>query len=409
MTDVFHKSTRYADMEGWRDEVVELHGSSPVHLVEAPGFQPFHVVIGHEAILDVERQPELFTNEPLPVLLNDEAIRIREEQGSQIKSLIHMDDPEHQEYRSLTNDWFKPARIRRMSDRLDELSRDALTKLAELDGSCDFCEAVAIPYPLQVILRLLGLPEEDYPRMLTLTQQLFANEDPELRRSGEKPDPEAVAKVVADFYKYFTEITENRKANPGDDLATVIANGDIGGEPMPFTQQMGYYIIIATAGHDTTSASMAEGILRFAQHPEQLRLLQEQPDLLNNAVAETIRLATPVRHFMREAQEDTEVAGVPIAKGDWVMLNYTAGNLDPSVFDDPTRFDITRENADRHIAFGFGVHFCLGAQLARMELRSLFGHLLPQLETLELDGDPAYVQSTFVSGLKHLPIRYTLR
>jgi len=148
---------------------------------------------------------------------------------------------------------------------------------------------------------------------------------------------------------------------------------------------------------------------RLATNPEALRRLQAEPELIANAVEEMIRLASPVRHFMRHAQEDTEIAGQPIAAGDWLMLNYTAANLDPRLFDDPLTFDVARPNADKHIAFGFGIHFCLGAQLARMELRSLFTRLIPELESVELDGEAATSKAVFVSGHKRLPIRYTLR
>jgi cytochrome P450 len=168
-------------------------------------------------------------------------------------------------------------------------------------------------------------------------------------------------------------------------------------------------VIIATAGHDTTAAAMAGGLRALAENPEQVRLVQQDPELLPNAVEEMIRWTAPVRHFMRTAQVDTEVAGVPIAKGDWLYLSYLAGNLDPSVFEDPLRFDVARPNADRQIAFGYGIHFCLGAQLARMELRSLFGHLIPRLESLELAGEPQSAKTTFVGGHKTVPIRYTLK
>src|SRR5258706_6448995 len=166
--------------------------------------------------------------------------------------------------------------------------------------------------------------------------------------------------------------------------------------------------ITATPAHDPTAAPMSGGLRALAEHPDQLRLLQADPELLPNAVDEMIRWTAPVRHFMRTAQVDTEVAGVAIAKGDWLYLSYLAGNLDPVVFDDPLRFDITRHNADRHIAFGYGIHFCLGAQLARVELRSLFGQLVPRLESLELAGEPQTAKTTFVGGHKTVPIRYSL-
>ncbi|WP_051062567.1 cytochrome P450 [Ilumatobacter nonamiensis] len=409
-TDIFHNAHRYGDMTGWRQEAVELHHQGPVHRIEADGFPPFWAVIGHDEVMAVERQPALFTNEPVPVLTTDAVLQMRDEGGPQIRTLIHMDKPDHTDYRRLTNDWFKPANINSMQARLDELSRVAVAKLEAAasngTGTIDFNTEIAVPYPLQVILSILGLPEGDYERMLQLTQELFGAEDPDLQREG--GSPEETAAVLMDFYQYFTGLTADRQANPTDDLATLIANGEIRGEPMPDLEKMGYYVIVATAGHDTTSASMAEGMAQLARNPDQLQLLQEQPELIGNAVEEMIRMASSVRHFMRTAQEDTEVGGQTIKKGDWLMLNYAAANMDPGYFEDPTRFDVTRSNASKHIAFGFGIHFCLGAQLARQELRSLFSHLVPRLASAELEGKATTGKATFVSGYKALPLNYTL-
>ncbi|MGH8985375.1 MAG: cytochrome P450 [Acidimicrobiia bacterium] len=153
---------------------------------------------------------------------------------------------------------------------------------------------------------------------------------------------------------------------------------------------------------------MAGGLRALAEHPDQLRLLQDAPDLLANAVDEMLRWTAPVRHFMRTAQVDTEVGGVEIATGDEGVPVLPGRHLDPAVFDDPLRFDVTRHNADRHIAFGYGIHLCLGAQLARVELRSLFAQLVPRLQSLELSGEPQTAKTTFVGGHKTVPIRYSL-
>jgi len=409
-TDVFHNPLRYGDMRSWRQEVVGLHADGPVHLIDAEGFSPFWVVIGHDAVMEVERQPALFTNEPVPVLANDAALELQREQGMQIRTLIHMDRPDHTEYRKLTNDWFKPAAMAPMTERLDELSRHAVETLeaAAIDGvgELDFNTDVAVPYPLQVILSILGLPADDYARMLVLTQELFGAEDPDLQREGSTPEDRMA--TLMDFYQYFMSLSADRQAHPTGDLASLIANGEIRGEPMADLEKLGYYLIIATAGHDTTSAAMAEGMAQLAAHPEQLALLRDSPDLIGNAVEEMIRMASSVRHFMRTATEDTEVAGQAIAKGDWLMLNYAAANLDPNHFERPLEFDVTRPNANKQIAFGFGIHFCLGAQLARMELRSLFSHLVPRLASLEPAAEATTGRATFVSGYKTLPIRYTL-
>jgi cytochrome P450 len=406
MTDLFTNPHRFGDLDSWRDEALEMHSRGPVHWIEAEGFRPFWAVIGHAEVREIERRPADFTNEPLAVLETEEALRIRADQGVDIRTLIHMDEPDHGKYRKLTSDWFKPASVRRLSQRIDELSRSALEKLESLGGIADFYLDVALEFPLQVILSILGLPPEDYTRMNKLTQELFGAQDPDLQR--EVSSPEEMVEVLTDFYRYFSELTADRQANPSDDLATLIANGTVDDNPIPDLEKMGYYVIIATAGHDTTAAAMAGGMRALAEHPDQLRVLQREPGLVANGVEEMIRWTSPVRHFMRTAQVDFEVAGTHISRGDWVYLSYLAANLDPSVFDEPLCFDVTRPNADQQLAFGYGIHFCLGAQLARMELRSLFGHLIPRLGSLELNGEPTTAKTTFVGGHKTVPIRYRL-
>ncbi len=402
--DIFTDNHRWGDLAEWNQAAVDLHARGGIHRVERDGIQPFWAVIDHAAVLEIERQPELFTNGPEPVLQTN--VQISERQ-LEIKTLIHMDAPDHNKYRRLTNDWFKPASVRRLNDRLTELSLEAVGKLEAGGGELDFAVDIALPYPLQVILKILGLPEEDFPRMMMLTQQLFGGEDPDLQR--DEVSPEVQAQVIGDFYQYFTGLTAERRATPTDDLATLIANGTIDDEPMPDLETMGYYVIVATAGHDTTSSAMAGGMQALIENPDQLAKLKADPEgLMPNAVEEILRWTAPVRHFMRTAQADTEILGQEIKKGDWLYLSYKAANLDPKVFENPLSFDIERSNADRQVSFGYGVHFCLGAQLARNEIRSLFSHVVPRLESIELAGDPTTMKTTFVGGHKTLPIRYTL-
>jgi cytochrome P450 len=240
--------------------------------------------------------------------------------------------------------------------------------------------------------------------MLKLTQELFGAADDELGRGGN----EGLIETVLDYFRYFGALTQDRRANPAEDLASLIANGRIGGELLPDRELISYYAIIAAAGHDTTSSAITGGMHALLEHPDQLARLQADPSLVPTAVDEMIRWVSPVRHFLRNAQEDTVLGGMPIAKGDIVYLSYPAANRDPMVFEDPHRFDVGRTNADRHLAFGFGVHFCLGAQLARLEMRTMFAALLPRLTRIELAATPTSMKSIFVGGIKSLPIRYEL-
>lgn len=404
MSNLFTDPLRWADAEQWRRDMLALHEVGPIHRIETDDFDPFWAVIDHATVFDVERRHQEFSNGPEAVVSKRVKIAAKAAKGAKTATLIDMDRPEHRDYRRLTADWFKPSSINRLNDRLTELSNEAVAKLEAADGRCDFVTEVALPYPLQVILELLGLPEADYGIMLQLTQEMFGSEDPDHKPSSSDP-----AATVLKFNRYFSELTADRRANPTDDLASVIANGLINGEPIPERETLGYYMIMATAGHDTTSAAVAVGMQKLAEHPDQLRLLQERPDLMPNAVDEIIRIASPTRSFMRTAVTDTEIAGQQVTAGDWIMLSYPGANNDPKVFHDPLRFDIERPNADKHLAFGVGIHHCLGAQLTRMELRSLFDAIVPRLDSLELDGDVHTSQAIFVGGPKTLPIRYTLR
>lgn len=400
---LFADASSWADIDEWERSAMQLHEQGGIHLVEAPGYAPFWAVIDHAAVMDVERRAMVFRNAPRPVLtsLEQQAKRQRD-----LKALIHMDGLEHAQHRRLTSDWFKPSAIGRLDTRLDALSRAVLQRMQGMGGECDFVAEVALPYPLQVILEILGLPESDYPRMLRLTQQLFGQEDPDLQR--EPASPEAREAVVQDFFDYFRALSADRRHRPTEDLASVIANGLIDGSPLGELEMLGYYVIVATAGHDTTSNAMSGGMHLLATHPDQLALLRSRPELLVNAIEEMLRRVSPVRHFMRTVSEPTVVAGRELQPGDRLYLSYKAANLDPKVFPDPQRFDITRENANKQVSFGYGAHFCLGAQLARNEMRSLFSHLVPRLGHVEVVGEPRMSRTSLVGGWKNLPIRFAL-
>jgi cytochrome P450 len=214
--------------------------------------------------------------------------------------------------------------------------------------------------------------------------------------------------VVMEMFAYFTTLTASRREHPTDDLASAIANATINGEPISDMDTLSYYAIVASAGHDTTSAGIAGGLLALIQNPDQLARLQSDPSLMGTAVEEIIRWVVPVKEFMRTAQADTEVRGVPIKKGDAVLLSYVSANRDEEVFDDPDKFDVGRD-PNKHLSFGYGVHFCLGASLARMEINSFLTELIPRIKTIELAGDPELISTLFVGGLKRLPIRITLK
>jgi cytochrome P450 len=405
---IFVDPQGYADPARWHAAATRLRHHDPLPLVRAEGYMPFRAVTRHAHVDEIERNHELFHNTIDSVLLTEAENAKRQALGPVIKTLIHMDGREHREHRKITNEWFKPASLRQtIEGGLRPLARRFIDRMAGLGGTCDFARDVALYYPLHVIMSILGVPEQDEPRMLSLTQKLFGAQDPDIGGNDE-PD-QAVFLALMDMAMYFQGITADRRGHPRSDVASTIANATIDGQPLGDLETAGYYAIIATAGHDTTSSSLAGGLEALIRNPEQLRALQADPSLLPNAVDEIIRWVSPVRHFMRRVQQDYVLGDTQLRTGDWLLLSYLSANRDDTVFEDPFRFDIRRPNADRHLAFGIGVHFCLGAHLARMELLAFLQELLPRLEHVELAGEPEYMATTFVGGPKRLPIRYRLR
>lgn len=402
---VFVTPAAYADEAYFDEACAVLRREDPIHLVETDDFPPFHVITKHADVLEIELHHHEWHNAPIPVLANHEAVQRQREQGELLRTLIHMDDPEHRTIRGLTSEWFLPKNLAKLDERLGELAVQSVDKMVDLGGECDFARDIAMQYPLQVILAILGLPESDYPRMLQLTQELFGAQDEEFSRGQTLED---LVQVINDFFVYFTALTEERRANPTDDLASTIANATVDGEPLGMMETISYYVITATAGHDTTSAAMAGGMQALIEHPDQLRRLQEDPSLIGSAVDEIIRWVTPVKHFMRNATVPYDLRGHHFEPGAQVLLSYPSANRDEDVYPDPFAFDVGR-TPNKHLAFGFGVHYCLGAMLARMEIKALLTELLPRLDSIELAGEPKLMKTLFVGGLKHLPIRYSVR
>ena len=401
---IFADAAAYADPVAWHAAAARIRAESPILHVALPKFPEFWAITKHDDVMEIERLPEQFTNAPVPTLAP--AKRVAAMSETPVKTLIQMDGEQHKAHRNIVNDWFKPGNVKKMQERIDELAKQSVDRMAELGGECDFVNDVALHYPLQVILSILGLPADDYGRMLQLTQELFGSEDPDIGRMSED---EAGLSVLLDFVNYFTALAQDRRAHPTSDLASVIANAQLDGEPLPDLDMLGHYVIIATAGHDTTSSAIAGGLLALVEFPDQLALLQEQPELIDQAADEIIRYVTPVKHFMRNCQARFTLREVTFEPGDLLYLSYASANRDDEVFPDPNRLDVQRENAAGHVAFGFGRHFCLGAHLARLEIRAIFRELLGRLEHLELAGDPSWTHAYFVEGPKRVPISYSLR
>jgi len=394
-----------------------LRANRPLGKATLEGLYPFWAVTKHADILEVSRQNDLFHSGDMPATFTtiegDQMVRkITGGSPHLLRTLVQMDAPDHPKYRVLTQSWFLPQNIRHLETRIREIAKDHVDHMAAKGGECDFVQDVALHYPLRVIMEIMGVPPADEPRMLKLTQELFGAADPELNRSGADGFAEGgglgdLQAVIADFFTYFKAITDARKANPGPDLASAIANGRIDGAAINDFEAMCYYVIVATAGHDTTSSSTAGAVWGMCEHPEAFAKVKADPSLIPGLIDESIRWTTPVKHFMRSATADTEIRGQKIAQGDWLMLCYPSGNRDEEVFEAPHEFRPDR-NPNRHLAFGYGAHLCLGQNLAKMEMRILFEELMPRLKSLEFNGQATRSHGAFVGGPKRLPIRYQM-
>ena len=412
-----------------------LRANDPLRYVQPTQFRPFWAVTKHADVIEVEKQPELFASAPRP-LLQPEVTRpeMRQEimaqifqrlqdspkllevlatagEGGLIRSLVQMDPPDHTKYRALVQPWFKPSNIKRLDERLSAIIGKILDDMAG-DGSeqqLDFVQDISVWPPLKLIAELLGVPEHDEWRILKLTNELFAGDDPEMKRMSE--DPLSIFDTIKDLYSYFTDLTDQRRAHPTEDLASYIANGRIDGEYLPYKELISYYIIVATAGHETTRTAISGGLHALLTHPQQLAKLKagiDDEEVVKLAVEEMIRWTTAVAQFSRTAMRDCELRGKQIKQGDTLALFYASANFDEEVFDDPFEFRIDRK-PNRHLAFGTGPHQCLGLLLARLEMRIFFNQFIPRIDHIELAGAPEHLRASFVHGLKHLPIRFRMR
>lgn len=384
----------------------ELRAQGPVLWIDQAPYRPFWAVLRRDDIMTVERDSKTWVAAPrqtlMPRDIEDAIIAQWGVRTGPVRSLLDMDGADHRDRRALTQSWFNSRFLDTLRDRMALLAREYVDKLAALGGECDFIEEIAVPYPLIMITSILGLPDSDAPLVLRLTQELFGAQDPERQRSGEYGQD-----VVMEFFQYLAGVVAQRRQQPEGDLMSVVANATIDGEPLSDMDTLSYGMLLAAAGHDTTSSSVGVGMMQLALNPGEFEKLKTDPSLIPSAAQEMFRWATPVRHFIRTAVVDTELGGQKIKAGEAVCLMYLSGNRDEAAFDDPDTFRVDR-SPNRHVAFGYGAHHCLGRILAEMELEALFNEIVERVESIELAGEPEWVKTNHTGGLKHLPIRYRM-
>jgi cytochrome P450 len=402
-----HYGTKAVPHDVW----TRLRKESPVHRCEFGGdFEDFWAITRHADIMDVSGKPQLFSNREGPMILSRlqriQADKRAEGPMGQMRTIIEMDPPEHRDFRKVASGFFTPRAIQRLDEIVAESARDLFDSLGE-EGECDFVEKVAQRHPLRVLATILGIDREDEERVLELTQQLFGGDDPDLQRPGEDRD-RAQMEIGLEFYQMFDRITRDRRERPRDDLATMLATATMAdGAPMGPVETFGYYLIVFTAGHDTTRNALSSGFAALMESPDQLALLRRHPELAKRATEEVVRWASPVNYMRRRVLEDVEIRGQKIRAGDDLALFYASANRDEDVFEDPFRFDVTR-HPNRHLGFGTGEHFCLGAHLARASIRAVVEEAAARVERLEPAGEASWIHASFVVGRKTLPVRYKI-
>ena len=384
----------------------DLRKNAPVSHWEIPGLEPFWAIVKHADITSISKQPNLFLSGPGITLAPSETVDPTELPGfASMRVVINMDPPEHRNVRKVASPWFTPRALETIDAAVEESARQLVDALAQNpDGQADMATEIAIKHPLRILSTALGVPRDQEAKILDLSNRLFAPDDEEI---GGGTQPEDFAKLGQEFLQLFLPIIQDRRNHPTQDLASVLANGMVNGEPMGPMETLGYYLIVFNAGHDTTKNALAGGIRALVEHPEQFEQVRKDPSLVRSTVEEILRWTTSVNYMKRTAAEDVVVNGQQIRKGEAVVLFYASANRDEEFFENPFEFDITRK-PNPHLAFGYGEHFCMGAHFARRSMAAIINQLIRRVEGWELAGEPEWIKSSFVVGLKHLPVRYRI-
>lgn len=367
-----------------------LRTEAPVHWYEPGGWWALSL---HADIRFVSRSPQLFSSArgvSIPPLGE------RPKASKEADALLFQDPPRHRQLRQLVREGFRRQRVEALEPRMRAIATELLDRVPD-DGEVDFAREVAAPLPSMVIAELLGAPAEDWPDLIRWSDAFNASQDPEEELDAREAN--------AALHVYFEELIADRRGAPRDDLISTLLAAEIGGRRLTPKEVYSFLWLLLLAGNETTRNLIALGTLALIEHPEQLARLREAPALLPRAIEEMLRWCNPVTHMARTAREDVELRGRKIRRGDLVVMLYGAANRDASVFGpDAERFDVTRQ-PNPHIAFGVGEHFCIGANLARMEARVLFEELLARFPSLELGGPVGRVRATMTPAVKRMPVR----
>lgn len=380
-----------------------LRRDSPIAYCQHPDLLPFYAVTRHADVVELSKQPSVFLNEPL-LSVGSEA---DQDPLVEVRMLLNMDPPDHRIYRKLMSAYFTKRRLNEDQARLDRVAEAILDGVAD-QPELDFVTQVSAILPLAVIAELMGLPSEDRDRFFRWTNEIIGADDPEFRRADGRSGRELAEQVLTEMFDYCSAFVEDRRKNPRGDLTSVLANAQIDGEYLPPLELLSYLFLLIAAGNETTRNATTGGMLALIQHPDQLERVRRDPEaLLDPMVEEIVRWTSPVVHFCRTPNRDVTLHGVDIKAGEHLALFYPSANRDERVFEDPMTFDIGRD-PNPHIGFGIGEHLCLGAHLARNELRAVFKSLLRRMRHVELLREAERLRSGFIGGVKHMHVRLDL-
>jgi cholest-4-en-3-one 26-monooxygenase len=378
-----------------------LRAHAPVARVEHPEFAPFHAITKHADVVALSKQPLRFLNAPRMAMFPSS---FYQPDSFPLRHLLNMDPPEHRAYRSLVSARFTPRALEGKRPAVEAIVEGLVDRVAGREV-VEFVTEVAAVMPIAVIAEMLGIPAEDRDKFFHWSNQIIAPEDPEY---SEGKDARAASDAaIAAQSSYFVRMIEERRERPRDDLVGILANARIGGEPIPEFELLSYLVLLIVAGNETTRNAASGGLLALVQNPDQFEKLRSNPALVRPAVEEIVRWTTPVVQFCRSGDEPLALRGQRIEAGEPMCLFYPSANRDEEVFDQPFAFRVDRW-PNPHLGFGIGEHVCLGAHLARLELQAIFGALARRCERVELDGEVERQRSSFVGGVKRIPVRMKL-
>jgi len=396
----------YADHGYPHEAWALLRREAPVHWYERPGIVPFWAVTRLDDLVKISKQPQIFENAPRLAVFPE--FDRPGDDDYPVRHLLNMDPPEHARYRRVVSSHFTPRAVERMRRGVDDITHELLDEIMGDGGTIDgdFVQLFSARLPLAVLADLLGVPRADWELMFRWTNEIIGATDPDYQVPGETAEQTAERARLA-LFQYYAELVDERRRQPREDIITVLATGRVDGEEIPPFELLSYLFVLVVAGNETTRNATTGGLLALLQNPGELAKLRANPQLVDSAVEEIVRWTSPVIQFCRTPNRDVEVRGQRIRAGQNLCLFYPSANRDEDVFDEPFRFRVDRD-PNPHVAFGIGEHVCLGANLARLELRSAFRTLIPRLEQIELTGKVERLRSSFVGGIKRMPIRYRL-